>query len=216
MLGSVSINAGVSTCPARKAICSSVGRPRSSWCEKPSEVTLGASSVFLDLMENLTDPSPRLSSALVNSAARTCLRPSPSPPAGPARPPRGESAPHTARASGQTFSQQQTRHQWVLFKCPGEAAQFGSVRLNITPKPTQFSKKLLPKRTLWTHDVSTHVCHTLPAMLANPTPLPPGRGRQPHTPASRTQPGARDARLAWLFLWSVCSLTSSQPESQGQ
>ena len=64
MLGSISINAGVSKCPARKAICSSVGRRGSSWSKKPSEVMLGASCVFLDLMENLTDPSPHLSSPL--------------------------------------------------------------------------------------------------------------------------------------------------------
>lgn len=69
MLGSISINAGVSKCPARKAICSSVGCQGSSWSRKPSEVMLGASCVFLDLMENLTDPSPHLSSALVNKAA---------------------------------------------------------------------------------------------------------------------------------------------------
>lgn len=64
MLGSISINARVSKCPARKAICSSVGRQGSSWSKKPSEVMLGASCVFLDLMENLTDPSPHLSSPL--------------------------------------------------------------------------------------------------------------------------------------------------------
>lgn len=33
----------------------------SSWSEKPSEVMLGASCVFLDLIDNLTGPSPHLS-----------------------------------------------------------------------------------------------------------------------------------------------------------
>lgn len=46
MLGSISINAGVSKCPARKAICSSVGCRESSWSKKLSEVILGASCVF--------------------------------------------------------------------------------------------------------------------------------------------------------------------------
>lgn len=77
MLGSISINAGVSKCPARKAICSSVGHQGSSWSKKPSEVMLGASCVFLDLMENLTDPSPHLSSPLANSAAHIHLQPFP-------------------------------------------------------------------------------------------------------------------------------------------
>lgn len=80
MLGSISINAGVSKCPARKAICSSVGRQGSSWSKKPSEVMLGASCVFLDLMENSTDPLPRLSSPLVSKAAHIHLQPSPLPP----------------------------------------------------------------------------------------------------------------------------------------
>lgn len=83
MLGSISINAGVSKCPARKAICSSVGRQGSSWSKKPSEVMLGASCVFLDLMENLTDPSPHLSSPLANNAAHIHLQPSPFRPHGP-------------------------------------------------------------------------------------------------------------------------------------
>lgn len=46
MLGSISIKAGVSKCPARKAICSSVGCQESSWSKKLSEVILGASCVF--------------------------------------------------------------------------------------------------------------------------------------------------------------------------
>lgn len=83
MLGSISINAGVSKCPARKAICSSVGRQGSSWSKKPSEVMLGASCVFLDLMENLTDPSPHLSSPLANKAVHIHLQPSPFCPHGP-------------------------------------------------------------------------------------------------------------------------------------
>lgn len=80
MLGSISINAGVSKCPARKAICSSVGRQGSSWSEKPSKVMLGASCVFLDLMENLTDTSPHVSSPLANKAAQIPSHPSPLPP----------------------------------------------------------------------------------------------------------------------------------------
>lgn len=80
MLGSISINAGVSKCPARKAICSSVGCQGSSWSKKLSEVMLGASCVFLDLMEIFTDPSLCLSPPLVNRAARIHLQPSPSPP----------------------------------------------------------------------------------------------------------------------------------------
>lgn len=80
MLGSISINAGVSKCPARKAICSSVGCHESSWSKKLSEVILGASCVFLDLMEIFTDPSPCLSPPLVNRAAHIRLQPSPIPP----------------------------------------------------------------------------------------------------------------------------------------
>lgn len=80
MLGSVSINAGVSKCPARKAICSSVGCQGSSWSKKLSEVMLGASCVFLDLMEIFTDPSLWLSPPLVNRAAHIHLQPSPFPP----------------------------------------------------------------------------------------------------------------------------------------
>lgn len=80
MLGSISINAGVSKCPARKAICSSVGCQGSSWSKKLSEVMLGASCVFLDLMEIFTDPSPCLSPPLVNRAAHIHLQPSPIPP----------------------------------------------------------------------------------------------------------------------------------------
>lgn len=77
MLGSISINAGVSKCPARKAICSSVGCQGSSWSKKPSEVMLGASCVFLDLMGNLTDPWPHLSPPFANKAAHVHLQPSP-------------------------------------------------------------------------------------------------------------------------------------------
>lgn len=80
MLGSISINAGVSKCPARKAICSSVGCQESSWSKKLSEVILGASCVFLDLMEIFTDPSPCLSPPLVNRAVHIHLQPSPFPP----------------------------------------------------------------------------------------------------------------------------------------
>lgn len=80
VLGSISINAGVSRCPAGKAICSSVGRQGSSWSKKPSEVMLGASCIFLDLMENLTDPWLRLSSLLASEAAQIHLQPSPLPP----------------------------------------------------------------------------------------------------------------------------------------
>lgn len=80
MLGSISIKAGVSKCPARKAICSSVGCQESSWSKKLSEVILGASCVFLDLMEIFTDPSPCLSPQLVNRAAHIHLQPSPFPP----------------------------------------------------------------------------------------------------------------------------------------
>lgn len=83
MLGSISINAGVSKCPARKAICPSVGRQGSSWSKKPSEVMLGASCVFLDLMENLTDLLPHLSPPLANKAAHIHLQPSPFHPHGP-------------------------------------------------------------------------------------------------------------------------------------
>lgn len=77
MLGSISINAGVSKCPARKAICSSVGCQGSSWSKKLSEVMLGASCVFLDLMETFTDPSPCLNPPLVNRAAHIHFPPSP-------------------------------------------------------------------------------------------------------------------------------------------
>lgn len=75
MLGPISINAGVSKGPASKAICSSVGRQASSWSKKPSEVTVGASCVFLDLMENLTAPSSHLSSLLAKKAAQIHLQP---------------------------------------------------------------------------------------------------------------------------------------------
>lgn len=80
MLGSISINAGVSKCPARKAICSSVGCRGSSWSKKLLEAMLGASRVFLGLMEVFTDPSPCLSPPLVNRAAHIHLQPSPIPP----------------------------------------------------------------------------------------------------------------------------------------
>lgn len=167
MLGSISINAGVSKCPARKAICSSVGWQGSSWSKKPSEVMLGASCVFLDLMENLTDPSPPLSSPLVNKAARSRVQPSALPPPRPGIGPLWRaSPPHSLSFIIDCLT---TTNTLLMDLCHALGRQHNLETFSYISHLNQllFLQSSSPRGAFCTHTTSVHALHTLPAILAN-------------------------------------------------